>query len=101
MAKAKGCYWIFLYEVGNLHIQAESNDSRLISHPLVVSLLTLKLREYASACYLLHLLLHLILLLCLTIFALTVINPKDLICKHATLQWILVSEFVMPAHTVR
>ena len=68
-------------QIENLHIQAESNDSRLISHPLVVNLLTLKLRKYASACYLLQLLLHLILLLCLTVFALTIINPKDLICK--------------------
>ena len=71
-------------------IQAESNDSRLISHPLVISLLTLKLREYASACYLFQLLLHLILVLCLTIFALTVVNPKDLICKHTTLQYVYI-----------
>ena len=69
--------WLHFY----VYMQAKSSDNRLISHPLVISLLMFKLRKYASFHYITQLVCHILLLLFLSLFALLVYKPNSDICK--------------------
>ena len=66
---------------GYVYMQAKSSDNRLISHPLVISLLMFKLGKYASFHFMTQLVSHILLLLFLSLFALLVYNPNSDICK--------------------
>ena len=74
------CKTIFLHCCSNV-LQSESENTQLLYHPLVTSLLKHKWDSFGHKLFFANLFIYVVFLVCLTGFALMALNPLEQTCK--------------------